>query len=63
MEPMERFGVSVVRRVCSFCGGHEGLRLWRWSGRVFLTTHTLCSRCAEREFSREATLTGEAPAA
>jgi hypothetical protein len=60
---MEGFGVSVVRRVCSFCGGNEGLRLWRWSGRVFLTTHTLCPRCAERQMPREGALQREAPAA
>lgn len=43
---MRGVGVTLVRRVCSFCNGNEGFRLWRWSGRPFVTTHTLCRRCA-----------------
>jgi len=43
-----RLGVTLVKRVCCFCNGAQGLRLWPWSGRAFLTTHTVCRRCAER---------------
>jgi hypothetical protein len=43
---MHRFGVTLVRQVCAFCGEPKGLRLWRWSGRIFVTSHTLCARCS-----------------
>jgi len=44
---MRGLGVTLARRVCMFCGGNQGFRLWQWSGRVYVTTHTVCRRCAQ----------------
>jgi len=60
---MSGFGVTLARRVCAFCGGNEGIRLWRWSGRLFVTTHTLCARCARRQGAIAAAHAGEVTAA
>lgn len=54
---MHRLGVTLVRRICAFCGEPNGFRLWRWSGSLFVTTHTLCARC-----SLERTLLAREPA-
>jgi hypothetical protein len=45
-------GVTLARRVCMFCGGNEGFRLWPWSGRVYVTTHTVCRHCAHTHGER-----------
>ncbi len=38
-------GITLARKVCFDCGWTTGLRLWRWSGRAFVTSHGLCRRC------------------
>ncbi len=38
-------GMTLARRRCARCERTVGYALWRWSGRLFVTTHTLCRGC------------------
>ncbi len=41
-------GITLARRVCAVCHRTTGFALWTWSGRVFVTSHGFCRRCAAR---------------
>jgi len=36
---------TLVLRRCGQCDRPLGLRIWPWSGHLFVTTHGLCDRC------------------
>jgi len=41
-------GVTVARTRCAGCRTTTGFNLWPWSGRIFVTSHTICSRCLQQ---------------
>jgi hypothetical protein len=40
-----KLGITLARRSCAACGRTAGVKVWPWSGGLFVTTHVICGRC------------------